>query len=138
MKLCRSVIIYLFAKLLNWAITFTCDESVKNWCLCQTSDSDCCLKLFIVKHYRDVAHKNAYGVCEHHSFRPVCASGWFKKENYCGSHTSCVEHEESSGTKQRLRKYTTHSEPLIELSNQRKHKEHVYFYFNFKLIGSKK
>ena len=39
---------------------------------------------------------------------------------------------------QRLRKYTTNSEPLIELSNQRKHKEHVYFYFNFKLIGSKK
>ena len=51
---------------------------------------------------------------------------------------SCVDHEESSGTKQRLRKYTMHSEPLIELSNQRKHKEHVYFYFNFKLIGSKK
>ena len=60
------------------------------------------------------------------------------KQNFCGSHTSCVEHEESSGTKQRLRKYTTHSESLIELSNQRKHKEHVYFYFNFKLIGSKK
>ena len=57
-----------------------------------------------------------------------------KKKNFCGSHTSCVEHEESSGTKQRLRKYTTHSESLIE----RKHKEHVYFYFNFKLIGSKK
>ena len=29
--------------------------------------------------------------------------------------------------KQRLRKYTTHSEPLIELSNQRKYKEHVFF-----------
>ena len=57
LKLCRSDVIYLFAKLLNWAITFTCDESVKNWCLCQTSDFDCCLKLFIVKHYRDVAHK---------------------------------------------------------------------------------
>ena len=53
------------------------------------------------------------------------------KKNFCGSHTSCVEHEESSGTKQRLRKNTTHSEPLIELSNQRKHKEHVYFYFWF-------
>ena len=39
------------------------------------------------------------------------------KKNFCGSHTSCVEHEESSDTKQRLRKYTTHSEPLIELSN---------------------
>ena len=50
----------------------------------------------------------------------------------------CVDHEESSGTKQQLRKYTTHSEPLKELSNQRKHKEHVYFYFDFKLIGSKK
>ena len=33
---------------------------------------------------------------------------------------------------------TTHYERLIELSNQRKHKEHVYFYFNFKLIGSMK
>ena len=60
------------------------------------------------------------------------------KKNICGSHTLCVDHEESSGTKQRLCKYTTHSEPLIELSNQRKHKEHVYFYFYFKLIGSKK
>ena len=50
----------------------------------------------------------------------------------------CVDHEESSGTKQRLRKYTTHSEPPIELSNQSKHKEHVYFYFNFKLNGSTK
>ena len=45
---------------------------------------------------------------------------------------------ESSGTKQRLYKYTTHSEPLIELSNQHKHKAHVYLYFNFKPIGSKK
>ena len=61
-----------------------------------------------------------------------------KKKSICGSHTLCVDHEESSGTKQRLRKYTTHSEPLIELSNQRKYKEHVHFYFNFKLIGSKK
>ena len=60
------------------------------------------------------------------------------KKNICGSHRLCVDHEESSGTKQRLRKYTTHSEPLIEFSNQRKHKEYVYFYFNFKLIGSKK
>ena len=51
---------------------------------------------------------------------------------------SSVDYEESSGTKQRLRKYTMHSEPLIELSNQRKHKEHGDFYFNFKLIGSKK
>ena len=51
--------------------------------------------------------------------------------------THCVDHKESSGTKQRPRKYTTHSEPLIELSNQRKHKKHVYFHFNFKLIGSK-
>ena len=59
------------------------------------------------------------------------------KKSICGSHTLRVDHEESSGTKQRLRKYTTHSEPLIELSNQRKHKEHVYFHFNFKLIGSK-
>ena len=58
------------------------------------------------------------------------------KTSICGSHTLCVDHEESSGTKQWLRKYTTHSEPLIEL--RRKHKEHVYFYFNFKLIGSKK
>ena len=81
--------------------------------------------------------KNAYGVCEHHSLRPVCPSGWFKK-SICGSHTLCVDHEESSGTKQLLHKYTTHSEPLIELSYQRKHKEHVYLYFNFKLIGSKK
>ena len=80
--------------------------------------------------------KNAYGVCEHYRLRPVCASGWFKK-NICGSHTLCVDYEESSGTKQRLSKYTTHSESLIELSNQRKYKEHVHFYFNFKLIGSK-
>ena len=137
MKLCRSDVIYLFAKLPNWAITFTCDESVKNWCLCQTSYFDCCLKLFIVKHYRDVAHKK----CLWRVRTP--ASDQFAhpvglKKNFYDSHTSCVEHEESSGTKQRLRKYTTHSEPLIELSNQRKHKEHVYFYFNFKLIGSKK
>ena len=60
------------------------------------------------------------------------------KTSICGSHILCVDHEESSGTKQRLRNYTTYSEPPIELSNQRKHKEHVYFYFNFKLIGSKK
>ena len=60
------------------------------------------------------------------------------KKSICGSHTLCVDHEESSGTKQWLHKYTTHSEPLIELSNQRKYKEHVHFYFNFKLIGSKK
>ena len=60
------------------------------------------------------------------------------KKSICGSHTLCVDHEDSLSTKQRLRKYTTHSEPLIELSNQCKHKEHVYFYFNFKLIGSKK
>ena len=52
------------------------------------------------------------------------------KKSICGSHTLCVDHEESSGTKQWLRKYTTHSEPLIELINQRKHKEHVYFFFN--------
>ena len=52
--------------------------------------------------------------------------------------THIVDQEESSGTKQQQHKYTTHSEPLIELSNQRKHKEHVYLYFNFKLIGSKK
>ena len=61
-----------------------------------------------------------------------------KKKSICGSHTLFVDREESSGTKQRLRKYITHSEPPIELCNQRKHKEHVYFYFNFKLIGSKK
>ena len=54
---------------------------------------------------------------------------FFLKKSICGSHTLCVDHEESSGTKQRLRKYTTHSAPPIELSNQRKHKEHVYFYF---------
>ena len=60
------------------------------------------------------------------------------KKSICGWHTLCVDFEESSGTKQRLCKYTMHSEPLIELSNQRKHKEHIYFYFNFKLIGSKK
>ena len=60
------------------------------------------------------------------------------KKSICGSHTLCVDNEESSGTKQRLCKYTTHSEPPIELSNKRKHKEHVYLYFNFKLIGSKK
>ena len=60
------------------------------------------------------------------------------KKNIRGPHTLCVDHEESSGTKQRLCKYTTHSEPLIELSNECKHKEHVYFSFNFKLIGSKK
>ena len=60
------------------------------------------------------------------------------KKSICGSHTLCVDHEESSGTKQRLRKYTMHFEPLIELSNQRKHKEHVYFYCNSKLIGNKK
>ena len=47
------------------------------------------------------------------------------KKSICGSHTLCVDHEESSGTKQRLRKYTMHFEPQIELSNQRKHKEHV-------------
>ena len=52
------------------------------------------------------------------------------KKRICGSHTLCVDHEESSGSKQRLHKYTTHSEPLIELSNQCKHKELVYFYFN--------
>ena len=40
------------------------------------------------------------------------------KKSVCGSHT-CVDREESSGTKKRLRKYTTHSEPPIELSNQR-------------------
>ena len=85
-----------------------------------------------------MAHKNAYGVCEHHTLRPVCAPGWFKKKSICGLHTLCVDHEESSGTKQWLRKYTTHSEPLIELSNQLKYKEQVHFYFNFKLIGSKK
>ena len=34
------------------------------------------------------------------------------KKNICGSHTLCVDHEESSGTKQWLRMYTTHSEPL--------------------------
>ena len=62
----------------------------------------------------------------------------YLKKSSCGSHTLCIDHEESSGTKQRLRKYTTHSEPLKELSNQRKHKEHVHFYFDFKLIGSKK
>ena len=56
--------------------------------------------------------------------------GFKKKKSISGSHTLCVDHKESSGTKQRLRKYTTHSEPPIELSNQRKHKEHVYFYFN--------
>ena len=50
------------------------------------------------------------------------------KKSIFGSHTLCVDHEEY--TKQRLRKYTTHSEPPIELSNQRKHKEHVFFYFN--------
>ena len=60
------------------------------------------------------------------------------KKSICGSHTLCVDHEKSSNTRQRLRKYTTHSEPLIELSNQRKYEEHVHFYFNFKLIGSKK
>ena len=60
------------------------------------------------------------------------------KKSICSSHTLCVDHEESLGTKQRLRKYTTHFQPLIELSNQSKHKEHVYFYFNFNLIGSKK
>ena len=38
------------------------------------------------------------------------------KKSICGSHTLCVDHEESSGTKQWLRKNTTHSEPLIELS----------------------
>ena len=59
-------------------------------------------------------------------------------KSICGSHTLCVDHEESLGTKQRLHKYITHSEPLTELSNQRKHNEHVYLYFNFKLIGSKK
>ena len=64
---------------------------------------------------------------------PVCL-----KKSICDSHTLCVDHGEFSGTNQRLRKYTAHSEPLIELSNQRKHKEHVYFYFDFKLIGSKK
>ena len=59
------------------------------------------------------------------------------KKSICVLHTLCVDHEESSGTKQRLRKYTRHSEPLTELSDKRKHKEHVYFYFSFKLIGSK-
>ena len=59
------------------------------------------------------------------------------KKSICGSHTLCVDHEESLGTKQRLRKYTTHFEPLIELSNQRKHEEHVYFYFNSKLIEAR-
>ena len=52
------------------------------------------------------------------------------KKSICSSHTLCVDHEESSGSKQRLCKYTTHSEHLIELSNQCKHKEHVYFYFD--------
>ena len=60
------------------------------------------------------------------------------KKSNCGSHTLCVDHEESSGTKQQLRKYTTHSEPLIQLSNQSMYKEHVHFYLNFKLIRSKK
>ena len=54
------------------------------------------------------------------------------KKSICGSHTLCVDHEESLGTKQRLRKYTTHFEPLIELSNQRKHKEHVQFSTQFR------
>ena len=52
-----------------------------------------------------------------------------KKKSICGSHTLCVDHEESSGTKQRLRKYTMHSEPLIELSNQRKQKRMCIFTF---------
>ena len=39
------------------------------------------------------------------------------KKSISGSQTLCVDHEESLGTKQQLRKYTTHSEPLIELSN---------------------
>ena len=60
------------------------------------------------------------------------------KKSICCLQTLCVDHEESSGTKQRLHKYTTNSEPVIELSNQHKHKEHVYLFFNFKLIGSKK
>ena len=51
------------------------------------------------------------------------------KKSICGSHTLGVDHEESSGTKQRLHKYTMHSEPLIELNNQRKHKDHVYIFF---------
>ena len=51
------------------------------------------------------------------------------KKSICGSHTLCVEHEESSGTKQLLRKYTMHSESLIELSNQRKQKRTCIFTF---------
>ena len=84
-----------------------------------------------------VDKKNAYGVCEHHSLRPVRIRLDLKK-SICSLHTLCVDHEEFSGTKQQLHKYTTHSEPLIELSNQRKHKEHVYSFFNFILIGNKK
>ena len=60
------------------------------------------------------------------------------KKSICGPHTLCVYHEVSSGTKQWLCKYTMHSEPQIELSNQGKHKALVYFHFNFKLIGSNK
>ena len=52
---------------------------------------------------------------------------WLVKKSICGSHTLCVDHEESLGTKQRLRKYTTYSEPLIELSIQRKYKNMYIF-----------
>ena len=44
------------------------------------------------------------------------------KKSICGSHTLCVDHEESSGTKQWLRKYTMHSEPLIVINASTKNK----------------
>ena len=86
-----------------------------------------------------MAHKKMLMACANTIVSDQFAHPVGFKKSICGSHTSCVDHEESLGYRlQWLRKYTTHSEPPIELSNQRKHKEHVYFYFDFKLIGSEK
>ena len=48
----------------------------------------------------------------------ICSDQFAHPVGLKKKHTLRADHEESSGTKQRLHKYTTHSEPLTELAQR--------------------